>query len=70
PPEHRAEVLSAYFVAGYLGFSLPALIVGIAANSVGLYAAITGAAIVLGMIAIAAMLVTRDGNLRASPAQT
>jgi hypothetical protein len=46
------------------------LIVGIAANSVGLYAAITGAAIVLGMIAIAAMLVTRDGNLRASPAQT
>jgi MFS family permease len=69
PPEHRAEVISAYFVAGYLGFSLPALIVGIAANAVGLYAAITGAAVVLGMIAIAAMLVTRDGNLRAAAAK-
>ncbi|HTW84535.1 MAG TPA: MFS transporter [Candidatus Sulfotelmatobacter sp.] len=70
PAAHRAEVISAYFVAGYLGFSIPALLVGIAANVVGLYASITGAAVVLGLIAIVAMVVTQDRNLQAAPAKT
>ncbi len=36
PPEHRAETLSAYLVACYLGFSIPALGIGIAATYFGL----------------------------------
>ena len=68
PPEHRAETLSALFVASYLGFSVPALTVGIAANSVGLYTAIVGFALVLGVFAVATMLAATQHNLEAAPA--
>ncbi len=64
PPEHRAETLSAFLVACYLGFSLPALGVGIAANVYGLFAAFAGAAIVLGAIAATIMAFTTDRNVR------
>jgi MFS family permease len=70
PAEHRAEVTSAFFVAGYLGFSLPALGVGLASTYVGLYAAIVGAAVILGVVAIVAMALATDGNLKASPAKS
>jgi MFS family permease len=43
PPDHRAETLSAFLVACYLGFSVPALGVGIAANWFGLSASFFGA---------------------------
>lgn len=66
PPEHRAETLSAFLVACYLGFSLPALAVGIAADSVGLYLAIVGGAIGLGIIAVATIFVTTPINLQSS----
>lgn len=66
PPDHRAELLSAFLVACYLGFSIPVLGVGIAANFVGLYNAIVGAAVLLGVIAVATMLLTTEQNLRAA----
>jgi predicted MFS family arabinose efflux permease len=69
PPDRSAETISAFLVAGYLGFSVPALSVGVAANYVGLYAAIIGAAVVLGVVAVATMLLT-DRNLKAVPAKT
>lgn len=64
PPDHRAELLSAFLVACYLGFSIPVLGVGIAANFVGLYDAIVGAAVLLGIVAVATMLLTTEPNLR------
>lgn len=68
-PEHRAELLSLFFVASYLGFSIPALSVGIVANRIGLYGAIVACAISLGPIAIALMWLTTNRNLQAgSPA--
>jgi MFS family permease len=68
PPEHRAETLSALFVASYLGFSLPALAVGISANHVGLYTAIAGFAVVLGVFAVATIFAATQHNLEAAPA--
>jgi MFS family permease len=64
PPDHRAETLSAFLVAGYLGYSIPALGVGIAATRYGLNASFIGAAIVLGVIAISVSIFTTDRNLR------
>ena len=64
PPEHRAETLSAFLVFCYLGFSLPALGVGITADYVGLYHAIVAGAIALGVIAVVMILVTTERNLR------
>ena len=66
PPDHRAEVMSAFFVANYLGFSVPALAVGIAANWFGLYASLVAAAIVLGVLALTTIFLTTDRNLRVS----
>jgi len=68
PPEHRAEMLSAFLVVCYTGFSLPALAVGIAANFVGLYAAIVCGAIALGVLALTTMLATTRRNLETAPA--
>lgn len=65
PPKQRAETLSAFLVACYLGFSIPALGVGIAATRFGLTAAFIGAAILLGIIAISVTFVSSDRNLRA-----
>ncbi len=64
PPDHRAETLSAFLVACYLGFSLPALGVGIAADFVGLYKAIFAGAIALGVIAVVMIVATTERNLR------
>jgi MFS family permease len=68
PPEHRAETLSAFLVACYLGFSIPALGIGIAATHFGLNASFIGAAIVLGAIAIGVSVYATDRNLAASTA--
>jgi MFS family permease len=64
PPEHRAETLSAFLVACYLGFSIPALGVGFAATWFGLSAAFFGAAVLLGAIAVAIMTFTTERNLQ------
>jgi predicted MFS family arabinose efflux permease len=65
-PDHRAEIMSAFFVACYIGFSVPALAVGVAANWFGLYASLFAAALVLGVLAIATVLLTTERNLRVS----
>lgn len=64
PADHRAEVMSAFFVACYVGFSVPALAVGVAANRFGLYASLIAAAVVLGALALATIALTTDRNLR------
>ena len=70
PPEHRAETMSAFLVACYIGYSVPALGVGIAATHYGLNAAFVGAAILLGTIAIGVSVLATDRNLTAQPAET
>ncbi|HEY1729916.1 MAG TPA: MFS transporter [Candidatus Baltobacteraceae bacterium] len=62
-PEHRAELLSAFLVVTYTGFSIPALAVGIVADRIGLYDAIVFAAILFGVVAIVAMLLATEKNL-------
>lgn len=67
PPDHRAETLSAYMVACYLGFSIPALGIGLAANRVGLFASFTGAAVALGLVAVAVIALATNRNLEPAP---
>lgn len=53
PLEHRGKLLSAYYVACYLGgFSLPLLVIGLLADVVGLTAALLALAVVSGVAAI------------------
>jgi MFS family permease len=70
PPEHRAETLSAFLVACYLGFSVPALFIGMAADRIGLFGALVGAALVLGAGATTVLALATERNLTAlaSPA--
>jgi MFS family permease len=63
PPDRRAEILSAFQVACYLGFSVPALAVGIASRSYGLFPAFFGADVVLCAIAVAVIVFTTERNL-------
>jgi len=65
PPAHRAELLAALLAATNTGFALPTLGVGIVANYVGLYLSITGAAILLGVVAVMTMLATTERNIAA-----
>lgn len=69
PPDHRAETFSAFLVSCYLGFSIPALGVGVAADHIGLYKAIIAGAIALGVIAVVMILVTTDRNLKTASSQ-
>jgi MFS family permease len=64
PPDRRAEVTSAFLVACYIGFSVPALAVGVAANWFGLYASLFSAAVALGVLALAVILLTTERNLQ------
>lgn len=50
PPEHRGEVVSAFFVACYVGLAVPALGVGIASQRVGFFAATLGCAVLLAVV--------------------
>ncbi len=67
-PEHRAELLSAFLVITNTGFSIPALAIGLVANRIGLYDAIVVAAILFGIVAVVAMLLTTEKNLTPAPA--
>jgi hypothetical protein len=66
PAEHRAGTLSAFLIACYLGFSIPALGVGIAADRIGLFSALVGTAVVLGALGAAILVVATDRNLEAA----
>ena len=52
PPLRRAEVMSSYFVVGYLGNALPALGVGIAIGLIGSFAAIATFVVVIGLLSL------------------
>jgi MFS family permease len=61
-PGHRAGLLAAVFVVGYLAFSIPAIAAGVAVSAVGLAhsAEIYGAVVVvLALLAVAALLRSR-----------
>jgi MFS family permease len=66
PPRERAEVTSAFLLSCYVGFTLPTLAIGIAADGFGFYQAIVSAAVLLGIIAIAIMIFARDRYLAPS----
>ncbi len=51
-PEHRAEILSAFAVACYLGFSVPVLAIGIAAAQFGLSEAFVALGIFLATLSV------------------
>ncbi|MDK3256849.1 hypothetical protein [Blastococcus capsensis] len=71
-PAERAGLLSSVFVAGYLSFSVPAVVAGVATGTVGLqtvtevYAAVL---IVLALGAVAGVRLRRRATRRTEPAQ-
>src|SRR4051794_14595616 len=69
-PGHRAGLLAATFVGGYLGFSLPAIVAGIAVGSVGLARTteVYGAVVIV-LALIAATSVTVRRRRAAKPAE-
>jgi MFS family permease len=69
-PGHRAGLLAATFVVGYLAFSLPAIVAGIAIGSVGLARAteVYGAVVIV-LALIAATSVTVRRRRAAKPAE-
>jgi len=62
PPERRAEVLTAVFVAAYVGLSVPVLGLGLATLSVSTVTAAWGFAAVLSALSLATVLLTRRGS--------
>ena len=56
PPEHRGEVLSSYYVIGYIGGGLPVLCLGFLAEYTGLYTATLACAVVLIATAVGTMI--------------
>jgi MFS family permease len=70
PAGRRAETLSGFLVTCYLGYSLPAVAVGVAATRFGLFPSFVGAAVVLGIAAIAIVLLATDANLQPREAAT
>jgi MFS family permease len=65
-PHERGEFFAGFYVVGYLAFSVPAVIAGFAASHLGLVATGTDYAIVLGVLAVVAII----GLLRERPAVT
>ena len=56
PSERRAEVLSAFYVAGYLGLSVPVVGVGLLANDYGLAPAVAIFAVIISALAVPVIL--------------
>jgi MFS family permease len=69
-PGHRAGLLASSFVVGYLAFSVPAILAGIAVGQIGLarttevYGAVVA---VLGLLAVVALLRTRRTTVDVTP---
>lgn len=59
PPAQRGEILSAFFIVGYLSLAIPTIGVGVTADSFGLPAAATSFGIALGLTVAILYLVTR-----------
>ena len=69
PPQQRGEVLSAFYVAAYLGLSVPVVGIGILANFLGLPTAAVILSIILGLLSLG-VIFSRSGpsDTRATPA--
>jgi MFS family permease len=50
PPEHRGEIVSAFFVVCYVGLAVPALGVGIASQHVGFFSATLVCSVLLALV--------------------
>ncbi|MGC3985174.1 MAG: MFS transporter [Pseudorhodoferax sp.] len=59
PPEQRAGLMASFYVCSYLGFSVPAILAGLATNLFGLPAAVLGYGLVLLALAAVALRSTR-----------
>jgi MFS family permease len=69
PPEHRGETLSSFFVAAYLGLSIPAIGVGIASEHVGFFRSTLVCAIGVALLCAAAaarLIAARERPLQAA----
>jgi len=65
PPDRRAEVVSAYFVAGYLGVTLPPIGVGVGSVSLGILWSVLIICVVVVLLATVAEIgMYRYGSLR------
>jgi MFS family permease len=66
PPDHRARVMSAFYVVAYAAISLPAIVAGFAVRALGPVATfrVFGAAIIA--VALATFLLTRAHIRRAA----
>jgi hypothetical protein len=56
PPDRRAEVMSAFYVVGYLSLALPAVAAGITAGAIGLsetFEIFSGAVVVIALLVAA-----------------
>ncbi len=68
PADRRAEVVSAFFVAGYTGLTLPVVGVGIASEHIGVLTAAEWLAGMVVVLALAALLGIRRAAARAAQA--
>jgi len=71
-PGFRAGLLASIFVVGYLGFSVPAIVAGIAAEEIGLTRTTEiylAAVIVLALLAVAGILRARRATGSLAPAE-
>lgn len=67
PPEHRGEILSAFFVAAYLGLTIPAIGVGIASEHVGFFSSTLVCSIAVAVLLVGAGLNLIAGRTRPAP---
>ena len=64
PPEHRGETLSTFFIAAYLGLSIPAIGVGIASEHVGFFRATLVCSIAVAVLLAGAAVQLVSGRVR------
>jgi hypothetical protein len=69
PAANRAEVVTAIYVAAYLGLSVPAVIAGVAVTKVGLFDTAYGYGVAVVLMALASALSLRGRHAAAQPAE-
>jgi MFS family permease len=69
PAHHRASLISAFYLVGYLGQGLIATLAGLATTAWGLQGAIVAFSVALGALGVVVMAVGSARGQRASAAQ-
>jgi MFS family permease len=62
PPNRRGEVLSEFYVAAYLGLSVPVVGIGVVANSYGLPTAVVVFSVLISLLAVPVILSKRPSS--------